>query len=215
MALTNYTELKSNIADFLNRDDLTSVIPTFIALAEAQINRDIRHWKMEQRATGTLNNEYSLLPTDWLETIQVHVTGDGTYPVELASRDAIADKRSANNDTSGRPRYYSHADSSLELYPTPDADYVIELLYFQKVPALTDSATTNWLLSDAPDIYLYASLIHSSPYLQEDGRAGTWAQLYSAAVQKLNDASEKSRMSGSGLTMKVRGLGGPKRLDVR
>lgn len=215
MALTNYSELKSTIADFLNRDDLTSVVPTFIALAEAQMNRDLRHWKMEQRATGTLNSEYSLLPTDWLETIQVHVTGDGTYPVQLASRDSIADRRSANNDTSGRPRYYSHADSSIELYPSPDSDYVIELLYYQKLDALGDSAPSNWLLIEAPDVYLYASLIHSSPYLQEDARAATWAQLYGAAVQKLNDASEKSRMSGSGLTMKVRGLGGRKRTDTR
>lgn len=215
MALTNYSELKSTIADFLNRDDLTSVVPTFIALAEAQMNRDLRHWKMEQRATGTLNSEYSLLPTDWLETIQVHVTGDGTYPVQLASRDSIADRRSANNDTSGRPRYYSHADSSIELYPSPDSDYVIELLYYQKLDALGDSTPSNWLLIEAPDVYLYASLIHSSPYLQEDARAATWAQLYGAAVQKLNDASEKSRMSGSGLTMKVRGLGGRKRTDTR
>jgi hypothetical protein len=215
MALNNYSELKTTIADFLNRDDLTSVIPTFIVLAEAQMNRDLRHWKMEQRATGTLSNEYSLLPSDWLETIQVHVTGDGTYPVQLASRDSIADRRSANNDASGRPRYYSHADSSIELYPSPDADYVIELLYYQKLDSLGDSSPSNWLLIEAPDVYLYASLIHSSPYLQEDARASTWAQLYGAAVQKLNDASDKSRMSGSGLTMKVRGLGGQKRTDIR
>jgi len=215
MALTNYSELKSNIADFLNREDLTSVIPTFIALAEAQINRDVRHWRMEQRATGTLSNEYSLLPTDWVETIQVHVTGNGTYPLNLASRDTIADKRSGNNDTTGRPKYYSHADSSLELYPTPDTDYVIELLYYQKVPALNDTDTTNWLMTEAPDVYLYGALIHSAPYLQEDGRAATWAQLYGAAVQKLNESSEKARMSGSGLTMKVRGLGGSARTSLR
>jgi hypothetical protein len=215
MALTNYSELKSTIADFLNRDDLASVIPTFIAMAEAQINRDLRHWKMEQRATGDLTNEYSLLPNDWLETIQVHVTGNGTYPVELASRDSIADRRSANNDSSGRPRYYSHADSSIELFPTPDVSYTIELLYYQKVPSLSDSETTNWLLTEAPDLYLYAALIHSSPYLQEDARASTWAQLYGAAVQKLNQVSEESRMSGSGLRLKMRGLGGPKRTDTR
>ena len=52
MALTNYTGLKASIADFINRDDLTSVIPDFISLAEAQINRDIRHWKMEARSSG-------------------------------------------------------------------------------------------------------------------------------------------------------------------
>ena len=208
MALTNYSELKTSIADFLNRDDLTSVIPTFIALAEAQINRDVRHWKMEKRVTGALDSEYSQLPTDWLETIQVHITGSGTYPLQLASRDAIADKRSARNDTSGRPKFYTHADSSLELFPTPDASYTIELLYYAEVEALSDLVPVTWLLQDAADVYLYGALIHSAPYLQEDGRAGVWAQMYSAAVQKLNQASEKGRMSGSGLTMKVRGLGG-------
>jgi hypothetical protein len=215
MALTNYTELKASIADFLNRDDLTSVIPTFIALAEAQINRDVRHWKMEKRVTGALDSEDSQLPTDWLETIQVHITGSGTYPLQLASRDAIADKRSARNDTSGRPKFYTHADSSLELFPTPDASYTIELLYYAEVEALSDLVPVTWLLQDAADVYLYGALIHSAPYLQEDGRAGVWAQMYSAAVQKLNQASEKGRMSGSGLTMKVRGLGGPRRLSVQ
>ena len=57
MALTNYSELKSSIADFLNRDDLTSVIPTFISLAEAQFARDLRHYKMENRATGTIDSQ--------------------------------------------------------------------------------------------------------------------------------------------------------------
>lgn len=211
MALTNYTELKSSIADFLNRDDLTSVIPTFIALAEAQMNRDIRHWKMEKRATAQVDTEYSKLPNDWLETIQAHLTGGGTYSLDLMSRKAIADKRMANNDTTGRPQFYAHADSSIELYPTPDASYTLELLYYGKIDALGDSTANNWLLLDAPDIYLYGALIHSAPYLQEDGRAATWAQLYGAAVQKLNEASERSRLSGSGLTLKVRGLGGSHR----
>lgn len=215
MALTNYSELKSSIADFLNRDDLTSVIPTFIALAEAQINRDVRHWKMEKRVTGSLDSEYSQLPTDWLQTIQAHITGGGTYPLQLASRDAIADKRSARNDTSGRPKFYTHADSALELYPTPDASYTIELLYYGKVDALSDLVPVNWLLQDAADVYLYGALIHSAPYLQEDGRASVWAQMYGAAVQKLNQASEAGRMSGSGLTMKIRGLGGPRRLTTQ
>jgi len=63
MALANYTELKATIADFLDRTDLTTVIPAFIELAEAQMNRDIRHWRMEERATSNINTEYSNLPT--------------------------------------------------------------------------------------------------------------------------------------------------------
>jgi hypothetical protein len=55
MAISTYSELQSSMADFLNRSDLTSVIPTFIALGEARMNRDIRHWQMENRASTTID----------------------------------------------------------------------------------------------------------------------------------------------------------------
>jgi hypothetical protein len=106
----------------------------------------------------------------------------------------------------GRPEYYCMADGQFQLYPTPDAEYTIELLFYEKIPDLA-SNSTNWVIEEAPDVYLYGSLIHSAPYLQEDERAMVWAQMYAAAVQRLNESSEKARMSGSGLTLKVRGLG--------
>ena len=62
MALSNYNDLKASIADFLNRDDLTSVIPDFISLAEAQLNREIRHWRMEDRSIATIDSQYTALP---------------------------------------------------------------------------------------------------------------------------------------------------------
>lgn len=207
MALTNFTELKSTIADFLNRDDLTSIIPAFIELAESQINRDVRHWRMETRSTGDVDSEYSALPSDWIETISLHVNGQGTSTLNLASREAIANRRAKTEDESGRPRYYAHAVGAIELFPTPDQTYEIELLYYAKLDALSASNATNWLLDEAPDVYLYGALIHSAPYLQEDERAGTWASLYSAAVQKLNAASKSASMSGTGLRLNVRGLG--------
>ena len=84
MALSNYTGLKASIADFLNRDDLTAVIPDFITLAEAQINRDIRHFKMEARSSGQQDagDEYMQTPADWIETIRLHLTGTGTTVVK-------------------------------------------------------------------------------------------------------------------------------------
>ena len=209
MALTTYTELKASIADFLNRDDLTAVIPDFITLAEAQINRDIRHWKMEARSSGqqSASDEYMQIPADWLETIRLHLTGTGTSVVNLISRDAMADKRERNEDTSGTPIYYTHADGQFQLYPTPSADTDFELLYIQKLDALSGSNADNWLLLEAPDVYLYGALLHSAPYLAEDQRVAVWAQMYAASVQRLNEASESARFSGSGLRLKVRGLG--------
>ena len=209
MAITNYTNLQTAIADFLNRDDLTSVIPTFIQLAEAQMQREIRHWKMETRASGqqSAGDQYMQIPTDWLETIRLHLTGNGTSAVTMTSRAAMADIRAKNEDASTvAPYLYCHADSQFELYPTPSEDTDFELLYYQKIPDLA-SNTTNWLLSDAPDVYLYGSLLHSAPYLAEDARVAVWAQMYSAAVQNVNSASEQARYSGSGMTLKVRGLG--------
>ena len=209
MALTTYTELKASIADFLNRDDLTAVIPDFITLAESQINRDIRHWKMEARSSGqqTGGDEYMQIPADWVESIRLHLTGTGTSVVNLISRDAMADKRERNDDTSGTVMYYTHADGQFQLYPTPSADTDFELLYIQKLDALSGSNADNWLLLEAPDVYLYGALIHSAPYLVEDERVAMWAQMYSASVARLNEASESARFSGSGLRLKIRGLG--------
>jgi len=208
MALNTFTALKASIADFLNRDDLTAVIPDFITLAEAQINRDVRHWKMEARSSGQQDpaDEYMQIPADWVETIRLHLTGTGTSVVNLISRDAMADKRQGDEDTTGTPMYYTHADGQFQLYPTPNATTDFELLYYQKIPSLSSNAD-NWLLLDSPDVYLYGALIHSAPYLAEDERVAVWAQMYSASVARLNEASESARYSGSGLKLKIRGLG--------
>ena len=208
MALNTFTALKASVADFLNRDDLTAVIPDFISLAEAQINRDVRHWKMEARSSGQQDpsDEYMQIPADWVETIRLHLTGSGTSVVNLISRDAMADKRQGDNDTSGTPMYYTHADGQFQLYPTPNATTDFELHYYQKIPSLI-SNSDNWLLLDSPDVYLYGALLHSAPYLAEDERVAIWAQMYSASVARLNEASELARYSGSGLKLKIRGLG--------
>lgn len=207
MALSNYTELKASIADFLNRDDLTAVIPDFITLAEAQINRDIRHYEMENRATADLDQQYLDRPSDWLETIRINITSGGTRTLDLLSAASMSDKRAGAENTTGEPKFYRHAERAFEVFPSPDGTYEVELLYYQKVPALSDGNATNWLLTDHPDLYLYGALMHSAPYLAEDARVGVWVQLYSAARDRINQSGEDASFSGSGLTLKVRGLG--------
>ena len=209
MAINTYTTLNSAIADFLNRDDLTSAIENFISLAESQINRDIRHWKMETRSSGQQSpgDEYSQVPADWMETIRFHITDNGTSPLNLISRAAMSDKRASKEDATGTPTHYTHADSQFQLYPTPSATTNTELLYYAKTTALSSSNADNWLLLEAPDVYLYGALLHSAPYLGEDERIAIWAQMYSAAVQQLNSTSDKAKYSGSGLKLKIRGQG--------
>jgi hypothetical protein len=207
MALTNYTNLRTTIADTLNRDDLTSVIPTFVSLCEAQVNRDLRHWRMEVRTSGqqSAGDEYMQVPADWVETLRFNVVGNGTSPINLIDSTTMAERRAVNNDQYGTPSAYTLEAGQFHLYPTPIADVDLELLYYAQVPDLASNAT-NWLLSTAPDVYLYGSLLHSAPYLQDDSRVGVWAQLYSAAVTRLNEASTSAKYSGVSLKSKVRGL---------
>ena len=202
MAINTFTTLKTAVADFLNRDDLTSA-------TESQINRDIRHWKMETRSSGqqSAGDEYSQVPSDWMETIRFHITDNGTSPLNLISRAAMSDKRASKENATGTPTHYTHADGQFQLYPTPSAETNTELLYYAKTKALSSSNADNWLLLEAPDVYLYGTLLHSAPYLGEDERIAVWAQMYSAAVQQLNSASDKAKYSGSGLKLKIRGLG--------
>ena len=208
MAITNYTNLQTTIADTLNRDDLASVIPTFIAMAEAQMSRDIRHWRMETRSNGVQDagDAYMQVPADWVQTVRFSVTDGGTSPIALIDSTTMAENRAINNDQAGTPSAYTLEAGQFHLYPTPIAETNVELIYIAKIPDLATNST-NWLLSYAPDVYLYGSLLHSAPYLQDDARVAVWAQLYSAGVTRLNESSDMAKSSGSNLKLKVRGLG--------
>ena len=206
MAIDTYAELQSAVADWLNREDLLAVIPSFISLAEADISRSLRDWRMETRTTLSASSQYTPLPADWLETIRLQVTGV-TSELVLASQGALAQMRADINDQAGRPTHYALTGGQLELFPTPSETYTLDLVYFAKVPTLTVSVNTNWLLSAAPDVYLYGALTQSAPYLKDDARTAVWAGLYSQAINNLNTASERARYSGANLRLRVRGMG--------
>jgi len=200
MALSNYGELKTAIADFLNRDDLTSVIPTFIALAESQIARDLRHWRQEVRVTTSLNERFENLPSDWLQTKNMYLS-DGAS-IEYASVAEIARQRVVAEDQAGKPRLYTINSGQFEFYPQPDEPYDLTMIYIARIPAMSADTDANWLMTNYPDVYLYGSLTQSAPYLAEDQRVAVWAQLYSAAVANLNKDSDMASYSGGPLVIR-------------
>ena len=74
MAITTYADLQSNVTDFLNRDDLASIAPTFISLAEADMQRQVRHWRQDKRSTAELDTQYSAIHADFIEAIRFYIT---------------------------------------------------------------------------------------------------------------------------------------------
>jgi hypothetical protein len=204
--LTTYAGLKAAVSDWLSNEQLTAIVPTFIALAESQINRDVRHWRMENRATSTMTTQYLARPDDWVETIRLKSTGSGTMPLQYLSGMAMDERRASGENVAGEPRYYRHVETQFEVWPSPSSSVDVELIYFQKLPELSGSNASNWLLLNAPDVYLYGALVAASPYLGDDARVAVWAQMYASSVLKLNEESEKAKYSGSGLSMRVKGL---------
>lgn len=221
MAISTYDTLKSGIADFLNRDDLTSVIPTFIDMAQGQINRDVRHWKMEKQASlSSTNAGVYPLPADWLETKELKFAPNAiehpndTYTVEYISQNTFDERKQNSNALTGDPKYYTLAAHAgvmyAYLFPITEAtvNTINNLLTLNYVAEnqLDESNQTNWLITDASDVYLYGSLIHAAIYLKDDERLALFSQMYGAAVQRVNASSDESEYKHDRLRTRKLGL---------
>lgn len=199
--ITDYTSLQSTIADYLNRADLTAQIPTFIQFAEADFNTRLRTREMIVRAEAQSSNEYVQLPSDWLEAINLHII-DGKQPlryVTLDEADRIIQENIYTNVVA-----FSLMNGALELVPAPGSDVDIEMIYYGKITPLSAQVSTNWLLTKAPDVYLYGALMHAQPFLMDDQRMPVFATLYSSRIEALNEESMKSTHSGSPLVARAR-----------
>lgn len=201
--ITNFTTLVSTVADYLNRQDLSAQIPTFIQLAEADLNTRLRCREMIVRATTTNDDEYVRLPLDFLEGINLQLVG-GQSPLRYITLDEadIVNARQGYN----APTFYSLMNGAIELVPPPatGVDVEIEMVYYGKITALSDTNQTNWLLLKAPDVYLYGALVHAAPFLMDDQRISVFGSFYSQRVEALNDESQKSLHSGSPLVARTR-----------
>jgi hypothetical protein len=208
MSVTNYGELKSAIGDFLNRSDLTSVIPTFIDFAEAEFNRNLRVRQMVARAEAVIDTRFSAVPSDFIEAKDlVIVTGTPVTPLQFVTQQEMAQIRNRELTAAGKPTYFSLVGAQFEMCPTPDDEYTLEMSYFAKIDALTNDADTNWLLTDYPDLYLYTSLMHSAPYLKDDERLSVWAQLATKAKEELIARDTSASYNGSTPKIRVRSFG--------
>lgn len=203
--ITNYATLQSAIADYLNRADLTAQIQTFIQFAEADLNTRLRSREMIVNATATSDGQFVALPPDWLEAINMMIVG-GQSPLRYITPDEADTINKAQTYTS--TRFYSMTTGVIELVPPAVDDITIDMVYYGKIPALSTANTTNWLLTKAPDVYLYGALTHAAPFLMDDQRMGVFSQIYLARVQSLQDESQKSLHSGSPLISRPRGVYG-------
>ena len=210
MAITTYAELQTATANWLDRTDLTSRIPEFIELAEANFNRVIRQPDMVAKDDSfSIAGRYTTLPTDTLELIRIVVDLTPVIVLEYMTPEEISERRIVMSST-GKPYYFTTiggATNQLEVLPSPDSTYTSSIVYYTRIAVLSDSATSNWLLASHPDIYLFGTLVEAEPYLKNDERMPMWTARLDKALNDLKLQGQRERHTASGLRMRSRVLG--------
>lgn len=187
MALSTYSELQAAIADWLNRTDLTTPIVDFITLAEAEMKRRLRRATESTTiyiSAGNMNG-----PSDMAEPIALRLSTSNGYadvPLRLCTPEMLWERR-AREGTTGRPTDYAYYDGQLQFAPVPDQSYDGILLYYQQLTPLSDSNTSNAVLTEAPDAYLFGALLQATPYVEHDERIAVWQMKFDNAIEQLND----------------------------
>lgn len=198
----SYETLKDRVADWLNRGDLESQIETFIEFAEAHFNRRLRTRQMLNRTALPLNGELVDLPSDYAEWRSLAVeTSNGPLPLTYVSPDRA---NLLQTTETGTPIYFTVEGDEIRLIPAPAESLEGTLLYYTQIPALSDSATTNWLLTGHPDIYLYGTLLEAAPFLRDDERIPVWEATLNKRISDLTAASVRSEYGSGPLAAKIK-----------
>jgi hypothetical protein len=201
MALTNYSDLKTEIANYLGRDDLTSQIPTFIQLAEKRLERDLRIRQMLKvvEATTTPGDSTVGMPEDFLSMKDIHIESDPIRTLKFQSTSNFY--RNARPNDRGVPVDYTLLGSEFKLAPTPDSAYTLRMVYYYQPDILSDSNTSNLFLANCPDLLLYGALAEAEPYLMNDERIQTWASLYDRGLASLRASDDDSEYPSSPMSI--------------
>ena len=203
MSFATYSDLKTSIAGYLARSDLTSQIPDFITFAENRLRRELRIRQMlKSVTTASVSGDATVeIPSDFLEIRDFVVMTNPIQPLSYSSPSALSnDPRTSEV---GVPKSYTILASEFQLTPAPDGVYTLKLLYFSAPAYLSDTNTSNVFLTTAPDALLYASLVEAEPYLMNDARINTWGSMYDRAISSLTKSDESTQYSGVPLAMKL------------
>jgi hypothetical protein len=200
-AITTYATLQTAFNEFTHRTDLTAT--DFITLGELRIYRDLRIRAMETALSATIAAGVIAVPSGYVELKYAYV--DGTPINKLQKKDAEWIYHNyPTRSSSGSPLFIAREAENFIFGPYPDSTYTIKGLYYKKLAALSGSNTTNWLITDAPDLILFASLCEAAPWMQDDARFPLWEQKYAQIKDRVEKQDRDEEFSGSPLAMTAR-----------
>ena len=196
MAITSYSTLKTAIEAWTHRSDLSSVVDDFIDIAESRMNRELRVSQQEVRATTTASTEYLALPTDLLAIRNIQLNTNPVVELQYVSPMEMDRLAELNQDTSR----YTIVGDEIQLNATSGSS--IEIAYYAKIAALSDSNTSNWLLAAHPEAYLYGSLAEAFKYSMDDEQAAKYAGMFAETIAMIKRL-DRARKIGQSMRVRV------------
>ena len=188
MALTTYSELQTAVAQWMNRGDLTALIPDFITLAEERMNRALRVRQMETALAETaIAGNIVAVPTDTVGVKTLWIVGYEDSPLRTQTYEALL-----SMGTEGVPTHWAWQGDNFYF----DGAGSVEGVLYTKIPALSDSATTNWLLTAHPSAYLCGALAEAFDYTRNDKERDRWLGKFERAVGEIMGSDMRDRLSG-------------------
>jgi hypothetical protein len=194
MSISNYGELKSAVGLWLNRADLTAYIPDLIRLGEQRIfygaddpypSNPLRIPAMQTQETGTITSSTIAFPTRFLEPIRIAASnGLGTWSLVYVA----PERYSEQSNSTGLPKVYTYLNDSLMVGGSESASYTLD--YYQAFASLSADADYNWVLTNAPGVYLYAALIESAPFLGDPATLNQWVAMFKSSINALNRSTK-------------------------
>ena len=183
----NYTTLKTLVADYLHRTDLTDKLETFIALAESLLFREINIKALEVVVTGTSVDGAIALPAGTVNRITVSYGGN-TTALDYASQPASTHY--------GWPASYTLEGGAIKLDTLTSQAYT--LYYTPKIDALSVSNPTNWLLDNAPDLYLCAAQLEGAKYVKDEGRIASLGAMLAPLLDSVQRLTQRTGQPARG-----------------
>jgi len=198
MTISTLAELRAAVQNWTHRSSLASArIDEFIFNAEGRIRKEIRVREMETDATVTVSAQTASLPTGFIGMRRFYLTTD---PIALLKFVSPEDYWSSwGSSRTGQPQEFTIEGDLFKFGPTPDTTYTGKALCYALTSLLTTVPT---LFTNHPDLYLYATLVESAPYLANTARLGEWEALYQRSKATVERSDRRDRQSSGSLTMR-------------
>ena len=202
-AFTSYDNLKTNIADYLARTDLTDKIPMFISLAEKRLNRDLRLRQTLQQSTYTMSSGFKVpTPADFLEMQDLHLDANPIIPLTFQTVSQFY-RRNGGSNAQGVPVNYTLVADNFVLAPQPTGATTVNMTYYKIPTPMSDTVPSNEYLEVCPDLLLYSSLAESAPFLMDDPRLATWNGMYQTGLASITKSDEQSTFPAQPLAVQL------------